>query len=143
MDWSFPSGHTAFVTAVVVAFIIALRNHPAGTWAPRLAVPLVLAIACTVLIIGVHYPTDVLASVLWASTVAPVGWAVGLRLLQLPAFSRIPGMRPTGTLAIPTSVGDTARFLEQSSAHPAEQSNAHPAEQPNVRPAEQTRETTA
>lgn len=67
-DWSFPSGHTAFVAAFMMAVFIFIKN----VWARIAGVALVSVISATVLIIGVHYPTDVLASLIWAILVTPV-----------------------------------------------------------------------
>ena len=63
-DWSFPSGHTAFMMAV----FIFIKN----IWARIASVAAVIAISATVLIIGVHYPTDVVASLIWAILVTPM-----------------------------------------------------------------------
>lgn len=72
VDASFPSGHTTFVATLAIAFWFLLR----GTrWA---ALPLIAGTAATVTIglavvsDGVHYPTDVAASILWALAMAPV-----------------------------------------------------------------------
>lgn len=92
VDPSHPSGHTAFVTAFVVAVIFVLR----GTrWLPLGAVLgaiLVIVVAVSLSIDAVHYPTDVLASILWSLAVAPAArliWADWLMpripLLREPA----------------------------------------------------------
>ncbi|WP_062464110.1 phosphatase PAP2 family protein [Demequina soli] len=70
---SFPSGHTAFAAALVCAMLIVLapRRGRAG-WAV-LGCVLVLATAWSRVYLGVHYPTDVAASML---VVPPVAVAV-------------------------------------------------------------------
>lgn len=71
-DWSFPSGHTAFIVALMVALTMALRSKRMGYWGALVAV---VVMACP-LVNGLHFPTDVLASVLWSLLVAPVIWDV-------------------------------------------------------------------
>lgn len=79
-DWGFPSGHTAFVTAVAMA-LVALAVASASSsgrkkllWARGLAAAaIVLSVVC-VLVEGVHYPSDAVASVVWSSSVTPAVW---------------------------------------------------------------------
>ncbi|WP_423181366.1 phosphatase PAP2 family protein [Arthrobacter sp. NyZ413] len=70
-DASFPSGHTTFVVALTVTACFLLR----GTrWVRPTAIAGALAtilIALAVMANGLHYPTDVLASILWALAMAP------------------------------------------------------------------------
>lgn len=76
-DGSFPSGHTAYVVALAIAFWFLLR----GT---RFAwLPVVLGIVATAIVglavvsDGLHYPTDVLGSAIWAlATAAAVRWLI-------------------------------------------------------------------
>ncbi|MFJ3957498.1 phosphatase PAP2 family protein [Arthrobacter sp. NPDC090010] len=76
-DASYPSGHTAFVVALTVAFCFLLR----GTrWVPLVIAVGILAtvvVGLSVMTNGLHYPTDVLASVLWSLAMAPTArWLV-------------------------------------------------------------------
>jgi len=77
LDGSFPSGHTAFVTALSIALWFLLRDTH---WAAAIAVAGVLAtglVATAVVSDGFHYPTDALASILWACAAAPTArWLV-------------------------------------------------------------------
>lgn len=57
-DYSFPSGHT--LTAVISAVIITCANHRFG-WA---AIPLAILISFSRLYLFVHFPSDVLASII-------------------------------------------------------------------------------
>ncbi|QFQ01913.1 PAP2 superfamily protein [Corynebacterium urogenitale] len=75
-DWSYPSGHTAFVTAVVVALLLATHATKAHNIARILGAVFTLIIIGCVMTVGVHYFTDALASVIWAFTVGPVGWMI-------------------------------------------------------------------
>ena len=73
---SFPSGHatTAFAGAVVLARFV-----------PRLLVPLLVlaaSVAWSRVVVGVHYPLDVLAGALLG---AAIGFAVPRALRRLPA----------------------------------------------------------
>ncbi|HKT55230.1 MAG TPA: phosphatase PAP2 family protein [Microbacterium sp.] len=78
VDPSFPSGHTVFVTAFVVALVFVLRGTrwmPVGVVAGAV---LVLGVGASVSIDAVHYPSDAVASIFWSLTVAPgarVVWA--------------------------------------------------------------------
>lgn len=69
-DWSFPSGHTAFTMALAVSLFLFSRNRVLRI----LAVVLVPVVCATVLINGVHYPTDVAFSLVWSGALAPL-WA--------------------------------------------------------------------
>ncbi|MEH0108194.1 phosphatase PAP2 family protein [Tersicoccus sp. MR15.9] len=76
VDGSFPSGHAAFITALAVTLVLLT----AGTRAQavmRIVAPLVaLFVVASVLIDAVHFPTDVLASVIWSLTVTPLVWTL-------------------------------------------------------------------
>ena len=63
---SFPSGHTvrAFVTAAVVAWVWRRAGAPAFAWA--------VGVACALVAIGDHVPTDVLGGALLAAALIPV-----------------------------------------------------------------------
>nr|WP_120491685.1 phosphatase PAP2 family protein [Corynebacterium lactis] len=88
-DWGFPSGHTAFITAVAVALVLVVVASASGqkraqkilTARVLAAVAIVLIVAC-VLTEGVHYPTDALASVVWSTSVTPAVWIVVNTLLK-------------------------------------------------------------
>lgn len=55
-EFSFPSGHTLHATVFTT---VALAHYPALGW---LLVPFTLAIAASRVVLGVHYPSDVLAA---------------------------------------------------------------------------------
>lgn len=81
-DASYPSGHVAFVTALAMAFVLI-----AGTTTWRIvAIVLgslgVIVVALSVLVDGVHFPTDVIASIVWGVGVAPLVWLVWHRLTE-------------------------------------------------------------
>lgn len=64
--YSFPSGHTLHATAFT---LIACEAHP---WLALALVPLALSIAASRVLLGLHYPSDVL-----------IGAALGLGLAEL------------------------------------------------------------
>ncbi|WP_448626231.1 phosphatase PAP2 family protein [Geodermatophilus sp. URMC 64] len=80
---SFPSGHTAAAICLygaVAALVVAAARGGWRRWVPVLAVLVVLVVAAARLYRGAHYPTDVLASALFA-----VPWLfMVLRALPLP-----------------------------------------------------------
>jgi undecaprenyl-diphosphatase len=64
---SFPSGHTAFVAALVIAVFVAAHGHRRGqAWIAGIGTPLVLLVAATRLEVGAHYLGDVVAAPLFA-----------------------------------------------------------------------------
>ena len=70
-DASFPSGHTAFIAALVVAlsFVVqGTRWHPIVVGVGTL---LIVLVALALAVDAVHYPTDIAASVAWSLAVAP------------------------------------------------------------------------
>lgn len=71
VDGSYPSGHTAFVVALAFAAWYLLRDT---RWAWLVVVVGAAATAVVGLAVvsdGLHYPTDVLASIVWALALAP------------------------------------------------------------------------
>ena len=76
-DWSFPSGHMTFIMALAIAVFFFTNSLRSGkqTTADRIArivaVTLVPVLAISVLIVGVHYPTDILFSLGWAGMFTP------------------------------------------------------------------------
>lgn len=83
-DWSFPSGHVAFAMALTVTVFLFTRHRLARTLA-ALFVPLM---AATVLVVGVHYITDVLFSLVWSAAIAPLVFRLVCRVgSRLPARS--------------------------------------------------------
>ncbi|WP_051973206.1 phosphatase PAP2 family protein [Cryobacterium sp. MLB-32] len=64
---SFPSGHTSFAVCFVLGLIVVSARH---WWRPVLigaAVVVALATAASRVYLGVHYPSDVVASVVYAT----------------------------------------------------------------------------
>jgi membrane-associated phospholipid phosphatase len=95
-DPGYPSGHTVYITAFVIALIWLLRENRwhrvvlvAGTVA-------IVVVFFAVSIDAVHYPTDAAASILWSLAVAP-----GVRVVWVDwLMPRIPFLRgPRGRSA--------------------------------------------
>ncbi|MFC5503088.1 phosphatase PAP2 family protein [Lysinimonas soli] len=72
VDASYPSGHEVFVTSVVVVVFLLAPRGTARLVAGVVGALAIVAVGMSVLIDGVHYPSDVLASILWALGVAPL-----------------------------------------------------------------------
>lgn len=70
-DWSFSSGHVAFITTLALAFYLLTRRK----WVAVLGVLAVGTMTVSVLIDGLHYPTDALGSIIWVLSLGPVVWA--------------------------------------------------------------------
>lgn len=69
-EFSFPSGHTLHA---VTFTIIALSYYPALSW---LLVPFTLLIAASRVVLGVHYPSDVLAATGLGAVIAGISLAI-------------------------------------------------------------------
>ncbi|WP_052460280.1 phosphatase PAP2 family protein [Microbacterium gorillae] len=95
-DSSFPSGHTAFVTALVVALWFVVRDRERLRAAVLLVgTLLVVLIGCTVVITGLHHPTDALASITWVLCAAPAArWVV--QDVLLARWDRARSVRQSG-----------------------------------------------
>jgi len=85
---SFPSGHTATITA----FAAILFLHAQRAWAAWLLLPLVLLVGVSRMVVGAHWPLDVLAGWLVGILIAMVSHAFAERWrfgLEVPAQSAI------------------------------------------------------
>ncbi|PNW10564.1 undecaprenyl-diphosphatase [Microbacterium sp. AG157] len=96
-DPSFPSGHVAFTASFAAVLICAL-------WATRwralgivVGVVLVVGMSVSVVIIGVHYAGDALASIVWVAGVYPAVRAVGA--LLIPRVGALLFRRPVGAIS--------------------------------------------
>ena len=71
IDASYPSGHAAFITALVVTIVLGL-GAGRSRWLAGIIGGLFILGASTALVIdGVHFPSDVIASIIWGIVVAP------------------------------------------------------------------------
>ena len=89
VDASYPSGHTAFVTALVVTIVLGLAARRSRWVAGIIGGLLVVGVATALVVDGVHFPSDVIASVVWGIVVAPLArkiW-VSVALHSLDAAS--------------------------------------------------------
>ena len=88
--FSFPSAHSATSVAVyaTIAFILirAARHGHSRVAIATFAGALVLAVGCSRVLLGAHYPTDVLAGWTFGALVASVCWLAASRV-PLPRLS--------------------------------------------------------
>ncbi len=70
-DASYPSGHTVFLTAIVVTAVLLSRGRPVRPLVTVLGCVFVALVAVSFVIDGVHYAGDVTASIIWAVGLAP------------------------------------------------------------------------
>lgn len=82
VDASYPSGHTVFVVAIVVALVFVLRDSRWRSLTVALGTLLVVVVGLSLMIDAVHFPTDVLASVVWSLSVAPAVRVLGVDMLM-------------------------------------------------------------
>ncbi len=80
VDGSYPSGHLVYVVAVVVTFVLLARPGVWRAFALVAGVILCILVGVALVVDGVHYPTDVFASVLWSVTIAPLVFALCARV---------------------------------------------------------------
>ncbi|SMG44948.1 undecaprenyl-diphosphatase [Agreia pratensis] len=71
IDASYPSGHTVFIVALVIAALYLLAGTRWFRTGVVIGSVLVVVVVLSVVIDGLHYSTDALASVAWALLVAP------------------------------------------------------------------------
>lgn len=92
---SFPSGHTAFTVAVVVAAYFLLRETRHRRTVLVCGVLAVLLVAFSRMYVGAHYPTDTLGSVLIAGSA--IFFVTGVwQAWVLPQLHRLPLMERFG-----------------------------------------------
>lgn len=72
IDASYPSGHAAFITALVVTIVLGLAARRSRWIAGVIGGLLVLGVGIALVVDGVHYPSDVGASIVWGIAVAPL-----------------------------------------------------------------------
>ncbi|MFJ4220530.1 phosphatase PAP2 family protein [Curtobacterium luteum] len=88
-DASFPSGHVVFVTALLLAALMLIADRSRRRVAAGVGVVGVLAVATALCIDGVHWPADVIASVLWAVGVAPAARLLWVDVVLRRAAARL------------------------------------------------------
>lgn len=93
-DASFPSGHAAFVTTVVVTIVLGLEAGHRRWIAGIIGAGVVLGVSTALVIDGVHYPSDVIASILWGLVVTPLSRMVWVEILLLGSRRRTRPPRP-------------------------------------------------
>ena len=72
VDASYPSGHAAFVTALVVTIVLGLAARRSRWVAGIIGALLILGVGTALVVDGVHFPSDVIASIVWGIVVAPL-----------------------------------------------------------------------
>lgn len=71
-DPSFPSGHVVFAASIAISFMFLARQTARLILVVVIGVLAALLTGFAVVYLGVHYPTDVLASFVWAAGACPL-----------------------------------------------------------------------
>jgi membrane-associated phospholipid phosphatase len=122
-DPSFPSGHAVFATAIAITFIFLVRGTGAKTLTWILAILLVLVVCGALVYIGVHYPSDVIGSIIWSIGVAPAflaiwdNWIVP-RTYPRKTLAPVTPAAPVAVVASPEPVAGEAVAAEPVAAEP-------------------------
>jgi len=93
-DASYPSGHTVFVTTLAIALVLVLRSTRWQATATTIGAVVVAVVAVALVTDGVHFPSDVIASIVWALAVAPAVRYVWVDLV-MPRLPLLGTMRHT------------------------------------------------
>ena len=93
-DPSYPSGHMVFVTTLALALFFLARGKSFRPLVGVLGIIGVIVVAFCLVSDGVHYPTDVLASILWSLGVVPLVLGLWNRYV-LPRTYRTPASPET------------------------------------------------
>jgi membrane-associated phospholipid phosphatase len=92
--FGYPSGHTCFATALSVSLIVLARDHRRVRVFAAVAALAVVIVALSRVYLGVHYPTDVAASVAYAIASSTIALVVWLRYMLPWLASRFPVVAP-------------------------------------------------
>ncbi len=91
-DPSFPSGHTEFIVARVVALAYVMQGTQWHSTVVGVGALLIVVVAAALAVDAVHYPTDIAASIAWSLPVAPAA-----RLVWV--MPRVPGLGFPGVVS--------------------------------------------
>jgi len=90
LEYSYPSGHTAFAAALGTAVVIVVFRHRWRMRATAIAAAVALVTAWSRVHLGVHYPTDVIASLVLVPTLVVAADVIVVALLARLAPTRRP-----------------------------------------------------
>ncbi|MFF2652486.1 phosphatase PAP2 family protein [Streptomyces sp. NPDC058045] len=94
-DWSFPSNHSVIAGGAAVALLLAWRGIGV------LTLPMAVLMAFSRVFVGVHYPHDVLAGLVFGALLA----MLAMRVLRGPVEKLVLAMRGSGSGAVRWCVG--------------------------------------
>lgn len=93
---SYPSGHTAFAAAVVCAVVLSIAVRRARRMSTVIGVVLVVLVGYSRVYLGVHYPSDTIASMI---AVPALSLACALLIASVAVFRSAPYIGPRGGAA--------------------------------------------
>lgn len=97
VDPSYPSGHMAFIATLMLAFFLLAEGKRYRPLIGVIGTIAILVVAVSLVSDGVHYPSDVLASVVWSVAVGPLVAAACNRVVGWP--TRRPPIRHSTSTA--------------------------------------------
>jgi undecaprenyl-diphosphatase len=80
-DATFPSGHVVFAASLAFALVFLARATERVVTVAVLGIVGTVLVGLAVVYLGVHYPTDVIASVVWAAAACPLVLALWNRFV--------------------------------------------------------------
>lgn len=93
-DASFPSGHMVFVATLAVSFLLLARRSMHRGTVTVVGAVVVVVVAFSLVADGVHYPSDVISSIVWSLGVTPLVLHLSNRYVLPRAFpSRVVSAR--------------------------------------------------
>jgi len=107
IDPSYPSGHVVFVVALAVTVIVMLKNTRWHRLAIIVGTLAILTMSVSVAVVGVHYPSDAVASILWVAGVYPAARIIWVRMVMplVPFLRDGPRPAPVETVTGPRRRG--------------------------------------
>lgn len=130
-SYSYPSGHTCFVAALAIAIVITCRANRWRSVAVAGGAVAVVAVAFSRVYLGVHYPADVTAAIVYSLSAAAVLAPLAFNVIVPVLRRRVPEAGARASLfwgtgySVHTAVDERGRRVERDEAAPAADRRRH------------------